>query len=79
MALPQGVRFQEWFEKKLKEKLKAKSHADLKKKLDEAYQEDPSELKLLLQALLAEYNRLHELESPLKYRKKREIEISGVV
>jgi hypothetical protein len=77
LTLFQDAGFLEWFEEKLKEKLKAKSHKDLKKKLDEAYQQDARELKILFQMLLAEHRKPKGFT--FKREKRKSIEISGVV
>ncbi len=79
LKLSQDVGFSEWLEEKLKEKLKARSHGDLKKKLDEAYREDPYELKLLFQMLIAEYRKPKNFRPKMKRGKRKSIEVSGVV
>jgi len=79
LTLSQDAGFSEWFEEKLKEKLKVRSHRELKKKLDEAYQQDPYELKLLFQMLLSEYRKAKSFRPKIKRGKRKGIEISGVV
>jgi hypothetical protein len=80
VKLVEDVKFQEWFERKLNEKFNAKSHEELKRKLEAAYDDNPYELKLLFQMLLAEYHKTmssYGLSTPRKKRKA--IEITGVV
>ncbi|WP_309493405.1 hypothetical protein [Candidatus Hecatella orcuttiae] len=79
LKLPEDAGFQEWFERKLMEKFNVKRHEKLKQRLEDAYHDSPYELKLLFQVLLAEYRRKTCEQRPAAARRKRGLEISGVV